>query len=263
MRLFFAGTEGNSFALILQECGVKNILQSAFFLDYKKPCNELNFPNFLLDSGGFNAITHHEVINIKEYIDYINKYNVKLAISLDDNDFVKSLENLDLLKKYTNAKIIPVYHDSEFINEKDRWHLEKFCEEYNYIAVAGLTRKRLKENERRKMANYVFSITKNKIKIHGLAVTGQKWLKDYPFYSVDSTTWLNGGKYGGVILYKNGELLRPKSLKIISRRKNKEVKSPLVLLSYEERMRHCIKALLQFEDYVTNLWKARGVVWND
>jgi hypothetical protein len=35
-----------------------------------------------------------------------------------------------------------------------------------------------------------------KVKVHGLGYTCLKELHNIPFHSVDSTTWLNAGKYG-------------------------------------------------------------------
>ena len=40
-----------------------------------------------------------------------------------------------------------------------------------------------------------------KLRVHGWAVTDNKSIKRMPFYSVDSTTWLGGAKYGSTYHY--------------------------------------------------------------
>lgn len=246
MRLYFAGSENVAFNNLLKKNNVDSILQSAFYLDYKKKPNEMNFKYALLDSGGFTAIIKNMPIDLKQYIEFINKYEVKLAITLDVPDFNKTIENTYLLKQYTDAKILPVYHDTDFIDKNKRNVIEKYLGDFDYICIAGLNRKLLKNNEKLMMGNYVFSMTKNKIKVHGLAITNQKYNEAWPFYSIDSTTWLSPSIYGRSMIIKNDLLLK-------YRNKTRH---------YLERINYDITYWLNFEKQITDLWRKRGVNWD-
>lgn len=96
------------------------------------------------------------------------------------------------------------------------------------------------------MGNYVFSMTKNKIKVHGLAITNQKYNEAWPFYSIDSTTWLSPSIYGRSMLIKNDSLLK-------YRNKTRH---------YLERINHDINYWLNFEKQITDLWGKRGIKWD-
>lgn len=246
MKLFFAGTETLNFGKLLKTHNVENILQSAYYLEYRKKPNELNFKNALLDSGGFTAIVKNMPIDLKQYIDFINKNDVKLAITLDVPDFNQTVENTYILKQHTNAKILPVYHDSDFIDKAKRNIVEKYIADFDYICIAGLNRKLLKLEEKMMMGNYVFSLTRNKIKVHGLAITNQKYNEAFPFYSIDSTTWLNPSMYGTTKNISNVALLK-------YRNKNRH---------YLERISDDISYWLNFEKQITDLWRKRGVNWD-
>jgi hypothetical protein len=53
---------------------------------------------------------------------------------------------------------------------------------------------------------YVNEARKQGALIHGFAGTKPEWLRRYPFYSADSTTWLMGSKYGTTDIFQNGRL---------------------------------------------------------
>ena len=50
--------------------------------------------------------------------------------------------------------------------------------------------------------------SKEKCKVHGLGFTQTKLLKDYPFYSVDSTTWSAGHRFGELHCFNIDTILR-------------------------------------------------------
>ncbi len=78
-----------------------------------------------------------------------------------------------------------------------------------------------------------------KCKVHGLGFTPQN-VKEYGFYSVDSTTWLNGGKFGIVIKF-NGEGLK-KYAKRDCRAKN-----------YKQINKHNLEEYIKYQKYLNNL----------
>jgi hypothetical protein len=53
---------------------------------------------------------------------------------------------------------------------------------------------------------YINEARKHGRVIHGFAGTKPEWLRRYPFYSADSTSWLMGSKYGHTMIFQNGRL---------------------------------------------------------
>jgi hypothetical protein len=160
--------------------------------------------NFLLDSGAFTFM-NKKVGNInwdKYIIDYgsfIKKHNIKLFFELDIDNIVglKEVERLRTkLEKITQKQCIPVWHKSRKL---EYWY--KMVREYDYVAIGGIVTKEIKRKE-----HYIFSkllkiAEENNCKVHGLGYTNLKGLKKYPFFSVDSTSWISGQKFLNIMQY--------------------------------------------------------------
>ena len=161
-------------------------------MDYvKNICND-----FILDSGAFSLLNSNKNLDtflnnldkyIQEYINFINKYNIKHFIELDIDSLVgyeRVKEIRKRIEKETDKKCIPVWHLSRGLNE---WN--KLTKEYDYIAIGGVVTKEIKKKDYNKLFPTLLKIAKkNNCKIHGLGFTNSN-LKEYDFYSVDSTTW--------------------------------------------------------------------------
>lgn len=163
------------------------------------------FGDFLLDSGAFTFMHNNKNIDYKIYtqnfIDYINKNNIKHYFELDIDSLI-GFEEVKKLRAYiekeTNKKCIPVFHKSRGLKE---W--EKMCEEYNYVAI-GTIGEYAKNPE---ILKYLLSIArKNNTKVHGLGFTQLKTLKNYDFYSVDSTSWNCGNRFGTIYRFNGHNL---------------------------------------------------------
>ncbi len=262
MKFYFAGAESVTFSKVLKEQGVARTLESAFYLQYKKTPNILKFNDYLLDSGGYTALMSDLDLDIKTYIDFLNKHKIKVAFTLDVRDVQQTVANTYLLKRETNTKIIPVYHDFDFFDIKHRDLLLKYCGDFDFIGLAGLTRKNFTKADRLTFGDWVFHQTKNKIKVHGLAVTTDFFLNRYPFYSVDSTTWLNCEKFGAGVEFKQRGIRHVTSLKTAFN-KGLGMRGVENKMFYEsrDRMNMSIESFIRNEQFFTDLWAKRGVKW--
>lgn len=259
MRLCFAGTEYNAFAKVARDNGSKNMLQSAFYLNYKREPNVMRSEFYLLDSGGFTARKQGTPIDVKKYSDYINKFDVKLAFNLDTMDVKETLDNQKYLEKNTKAYIIPVYHFSEFINPKHKGLLKEYAKEYPYIGLGGTAEGATSvTNNKLAFFDFCFHTVGIKNKIHGLAVTSNTLMKRYPFYSVDSTSWLSSLSFGKFMQFKDGEFISFNSVNVDGKLSN-----PGQLMDKEGRLKYAVKAFVGVEKDITAFWKMRGVVWDD
>ena len=209
MKVFLAGTSIKE--EILKEHKVNFILESFYLIKewqipYVKKCKM-----FLLDSGAFtfmNNLKNKTKINfnnyLTEYINFINKYDIKYFFELDIDIIVGYEEVKKLrtrLEKETNKKCIPVWHKSRGLKE---W--VKLTKEYDYIAIGGIVTKEIKPTEYKFFTPMLKIAKENNCKVHGLGFTNLKTLNKYHFYSVDSTSWLSGGRFGQLYIFKNNTL---------------------------------------------------------
>ena len=175
---------------------------------------------FLLDSGAFTFMNSGGNINqidkyMDEYIEFINKYDIKYFFELDLYTVIgiKKTEQLTKrLEKETGKKSIPVFHKLLGID----W-FEKKTKEYNYIAVgaSGLTEECKWVKNKNALKHLVTIAHKNNCKIHGLGYTRMENINTnkIPFDSVDSTSWKSGGRFGTMYYIKNNKI-KTKNLKI-------------------------------------------------
>lgn len=176
------------------------------------------FGDFLLDSGAFTFMHNAKEIDYKIYtknfIDYINKNNIEHFFELDIDSLigfeqVKKLRTT--IEKETGKRCIPVFHKSRGIKE---W--EEMCENYDYVAIGTIG----EYNKHPEVLKYLLAIAKkNNTKVHGLGFTRLKSLQEYDFYSVDSTSWNCGNRFGTIYRF-NGS-----NLDIIGRPEGKRVKT--------------------------------------
>ena len=244
MKIYFAGSENMTHLTSLRELDAEHFLASFYSI---KKWHFTPEEKVLLDSGGFTARTKGVDINVHEYCDFINKNEVKLAINLDTNDVDETLKNQEIIEKETDAYIMPVYHLSDCISKDYKGLLDDFINNYPYICIGGMAGGRNKKTQVKRFLDYVFSKTKDKTKVHGLGLTGEKFTETYPLYSIDSTSWLSFQIFGQSRVVKN---------KLLVKFHNKET-------HYSERNAFEIKYWIKRQEYLNTLWDKRGVSWNE
>lgn len=164
--------------------------------------------SFFLDSGAFSAWSKGVSINIRDYIKFIkdNINYIDVYSVLDDIQNPEiTLENQKIMEE-SGLKPLPCYHFGENIK-----YLEYYIKNYDYIAFGGMVPISTKD-----LIQWLDNIFKNyicdekgypKIKIHGFGLTSHELLIRFPWYSVDSTSWVMCSRFGGFYmpLYKNGK----------------------------------------------------------
>lgn len=181
----------------------RNRLLSYFYTKHfnKKQMKFYGDQGLFIDSGAFTAWSKGKTIIIDDYISFINKYekHIQIYANLDDikNPEV-SLQNQKIMEK-AGLSPLPCFHYGENIK-----YLKKYLNDYPYIALGGMVtdtkKKGLIQWLNDIFANYVCD--KNgisKIKIHGFGIGSLDLMRRYPWYSVDSSTWLLHGRMRGGI----------------------------------------------------------------
>lgn len=172
-----------------------------------------------IDSGAFSVAHRGHVVDIDEYIRYINDTSgVYVFAQLDiipypvlnketaRNSAEKSWENyvymMERVKPEKIDQIMPVFHFGEDIKYLERilntplgGHLPP------YIGIGG--RHGVSTDAQRQYFKSIFDTiraSKNpNVKVHAFGMTALTLLEEFPFYSADSTSWLKTAIYGGVM----------------------------------------------------------------
>ena len=161
-----------------------------------------------LDSGAFSAFTKGIEVNIPKYCEYVQK-NIDIIEVVDGTVMASVLDGIgDPLKTWQNqlhmeslgVRPVPCYH----YGEDERW-LEHYMANYDYVALGGMvpisTPQLVHWLDRIFEKHLCDRSGKLKIKVHGFGLTSLPLMKRYPWYSVDSSTW--------VMWSANGMLLVP------------------------------------------------------
>ena len=177
-----------------------------------------------VDSGAHSLYIKHVVENKEGYAyfetDAFWKYVDDYATFIKKNaKKIKIFANVDVIRNpelsYKVYKYLINTHKLNplgvvHFNTDLKW-LKKYMEDSDYIAIGGLGQK-TSINTYVPFADSVFKMISDKEgypthKIHGFAITSPMLLHRYPFYSSDSTSWVQYGRYGAISMprTKNGK----------------------------------------------------------
>lgn len=166
-----------------------------------------------LDSGAFSAFTLGKEIDIVAYCDYIKRNSD--IIRKDDGILMASvLDGIgDPLKTYQNqwimeqlgAKPLPCFHYGE-----DERYLEHYIKNYEYITLGGMvpiSNQQLFHWLDRIWGKYLTDASgRPRIKVHGFGLTSVPLMTRYPWYSVDSSSWVQLAAHGNIFIPGYGQI---------------------------------------------------------
>lgn len=166
--------------------------------------------DLFLDCGAFTAHNQGVPITVDEYAQFVSQHGALFTCvsSLDDThkDEQLSYDNLKALERLGCKNLCPVFHT----RENPKW-LQRYIEEgYPYIFIGGMVPettkwlfgwldelwdKYLTDKEGRPL-----------VKIHGFGLTVFDLIQRYPWFSVDSSSWLQRGAYGSCAFLFNNKI---------------------------------------------------------
>lgn len=171
-------------------------------------------PLRILDSGAYSAWTQGAVIDIDAYILFAQEHRslFEVIVNLDiipstkgvppTPDQVEASAKLSWKNyKYISARglhCMPVYHQGE----RDYWLHKMLDSGCDYVGISPANDKT--PAQRRVWLDHVFRILTDSsgmpaVKTHGFGITAVPLLFRYPWYSVDSVTWVLLAAYGKVM----------------------------------------------------------------
>lgn len=191
----------------LSVSGAKKILFSYYYHSDKK-FGELKkrfFPNGIkvfADSGGFTAMEQGVEIDLPTYCKWLkeNSQHFDAYANLDViGNQVLTRRNQAFMEEEGTSPL-PVFHVGSGFKE-----LQRLCEQYSYVAIGGMVPYMKKAKDINAFLKRVFDIAGD-TKLHGFGCTNLKVLFEFPWYSVDSATWLVGIRYGEVPIFNRRKL---------------------------------------------------------
>ena len=178
--------------------------------------NKQNKVNLFLDSGAFSAWTQGVEIDIQEYIEFIKEHEevIEVYANLDVISTGKTGNKKSAELTLKNQRImeeqglnpLPVFHYGEPLE-----YLQKYIDEYEYLSLGGMVP--ISNSQLIPWLDNLWGeyLTDKKgmpkVKVHGFGLTSLKMMMRYPWYSVDSTSWVVTGRLGSIYVprYRQGQ----------------------------------------------------------
>lgn len=166
-----------------------------------------NQARIFLDSGAFSAWTLGVELSVREYCEYIQRNTDILRVE-DGAVMASVLDGIgDPLATYRNqlemegrgVRPLPCFHSGE-----DERYLEWYVQNYEYITLGGMvgaSTKQLMVWLDRIWDKYLTDGSGNpRLKVHGFGITAVPIMEAYPWYSCDSSSWIQSAAFGSVIM---------------------------------------------------------------
>ena len=192
-----------------------HILESYHYVGRQKFVDDMRREGakVFLDSGAFSAFHLGVKIDITEYCEYI-KRNMDI-LRIEDGDVLASvLDGIgDPYQTYVNqlemerqgARPLPCFHFGE-----DERYLEWYVKNYSYITIGGMvgrpTADLITWLDRVWSKYMVDGSGRARLKVHAFGITSVSVMERYPWYSVDSSSWIQAAAFGSVFTARHGPI---------------------------------------------------------
>lgn len=295
MLIFFAAVASARGKLAAKAAGASNFLlsyvqgETAFDLNADVLCDPAC--NLLVDSGAFSAwATQKEgskkrvVIDFEEYIEFCHRLidSSVCGIRFVNLDAIPGSPNKRpteperaasaelgwdrfMMMRTEGIECMHVFHQHEDFS----W-LERLAGESDYIGISPAND--VSVDWRDRWLDKVFSIIGTSVRTHAFGVTATELLAKYPFYSADSTTWMNGAKFGSFVTFQRHPV--PNVIQVARSACGRMMPPPhrdfgglidkwMIPFNESVTARYSLGAhtFKDYERYVTRLWEGRGVTW--
>lgn len=184
-----------------------HILESYHYVDKQKIVDDMRREGakVFLDSGAFSAWTLGTVVDLPAYCEYIKRNsdilridgNVVMASVLDAvGDPLGTYRN-QLHMEYLGVRPLPCFHKGE-----DERYLQYYVQNYEYITLGGMVGSSVEQLRvwlDRMWDRYLAPHGKPLVRVHGFGMTSVDLMQAYPWYSIDSSSWIQMAAFGNVM----------------------------------------------------------------
>lgn len=290
MKIFFAGLEGRDKWDVIDSGLVQNAFMSYYYIKKKKVSHlaeaRKRIPYIIVDSGAHSFFSENsdKVVSASPlkkitktmespeayfatYLEWLkeNRAHFDFFVELDIGDLVGQplvLKWRELLRKEgLLQQCITVYHPN-CMTETDFEKMVKTSES-KFVALEGL-----RPNQPRLPYGKLIKVCYEAgVRVHGFAMTKDDVFNKFPFYSVDSSSWLAGEQYGQTkaIMRGNNTVARLKKKAHAFNIKSRFLRNAYASDLAEQRLARrliAIEAFNRLAAQATALWRARGIDWD-
>lgn len=223
--MLYSGVENDNYFNGCFDMGVRDYLMSYHYLQnsriplYKKYGGK--GIEIFIDSGAYTYQADPKYMEysvedwekqIKEYLNWAKK-NKEYIFAIANLD-LENLLGVDVVKKW-NEKYFEPFMLETGIPVCFIWHpvcgdigWEKYCERYPYVGLSWVA-------DDGTDLDFAYGLNKLKVAekyntlVHGMGMTRTSILPKLPFYTVDSTSWKSGFRYGQIAIW-NGKKVQHK-----------------------------------------------------
>lgn len=227
MRIFYSGAEQSGWRKKLSELGAEDVSLSWYGLRRRgkkqlaMPLSEM-FPGderVYVDAGTFSLNKSDETAYEEaeelagEYYDYVRRNIDRVEIASEFDAMVLGKSQIRLLRENANLpvdKIMPVWH-----SEYGTADLRAMATLYPRL---GILQDDADDSDLTQLLRNVAKDTK----LHGVGMTRMEAMKNVPWDSVGSTSWLSPTQYGDTFVWTGRELKRyPKKMRDQARKRHR------------------------------------------
>jgi hypothetical protein len=192
-----------------------NILESWHYVGKQRFVDDMRRESaqIFLDSGAFSAWTLGVTLSVSDYCAYIDRNRDILRI--DGTSVMASvLDGIgDPLQTWRNqlemeqrgVRPLPCFHKGE-----DERYLEHYVQNYEYITLGGMV-----GSSAQQLGIWLDRIWgrflcdpsgRPRCKVHGFGLTSIPLMQAYPWYSCDSSSWIQAAAFGSVVTPAHGPI---------------------------------------------------------
>ena len=169
---------------LINEYGLLTYYDERTYVD--EMCN--NYEHVMVDSGAFSMATRNVKIDIDEYVNFLSVHGHKFD-AYANLDVIGNADETLKNQRYLESKglsPLPVFHQGE-----DLKYLDDYVKSYDYIGLGGM----VGGKSGNRWLDDIFTKYPDH-KFHGFGIGSLNIIERYPFYSVDSTSWLRDSGMG-------------------------------------------------------------------
>lgn len=259
-RLFLAGLYASSFdkgGRLYAKCTpyeqwqrdyASNLLESYHYIHRQAYVDRIRKDGrqVFLDSGAFSAWSKGVTIDMRAYCDYI-KRNDDILLKVDGDLWASVLDAIgdaeqtfqnQLAMEKLGVRPLPCFHFGE-----DPKYLEYYVANYTSITIGGLVGKF--DNVIRPWLDMIWEkymidgAGRPKLRVHGFGLTRPDLMRRWPWYSTDSSSWVQVAATGGVLVLPEARVIG-----VSSQSPNRKVENQH-LTTIPEVMRTAVNAKLR------------------
>lgn len=134
---------------------------------------------------------------ISQYVGYVQQHRKEWDwyVSFDYTHDAQICWDMQMFLEKQGIRPVPVYHSGQ-----DTEWFERYCKAgYKIIGIGGTVQRRGYAGIRHALDQIFDIAVKYNVKLHGFGITSLSLMLMYPWYSVDSASWVKVAAYGSVL----------------------------------------------------------------